>query len=277
MSAAPFMQLYVGDYLADTLDLTTEQHGAYLLLLMTMWRHGARLPNDPSKLARIARVSARRWHLVWPEIQHFFYVDGDDVRNKRLDREHQKAVSISEKRSASGAKGGAAKVLKSINSDVANASDLLKHSQISDIIKEKEEANASSKKRGSRLPPDWRLPKACGEWAVSEGLSGADTRIEGEKFKDYWTGLAGSKGVKLDWQATWRNWVRKAIADRQKPGFRSIQGDKPQWPEGSLRTQSPTRVQAFWGGHWENTNDYTADEAERHRLFVGRAPAYANA
>ena len=29
------------------------------------------------------------------------------------------------------------------------------------------------------------------------------------QFKDYWAGVAGSKGTKLDWFATWRNWVRK--------------------------------------------------------------------
>lgn len=86
MSQTPFMQLYVGDYLADTLDLTTEQHGAYLLLLMTMWRHDAKLPNDAAKLARIARVSPRRWHLVWAEIQHFFYVEGDQITCRHISR-----------------------------------------------------------------------------------------------------------------------------------------------------------------------------------------------
>ena len=86
MSANPFMQLYVGDYLADTLDLTTEQHGAYLLLLMTMWRHDAKLPNDPAKLARIARVSLRRWHLVWGEIQRLFEVEGDQITSGHIGR-----------------------------------------------------------------------------------------------------------------------------------------------------------------------------------------------
>jgi uncharacterized protein YdaU (DUF1376 family) len=27
-------------------------------------------------------------------------------------------------------------------------------------------------------------------------------------FRDYWVSVAGSKGVKLDWTATWRNWIR---------------------------------------------------------------------
>lgn len=67
MSSTPFMQFYVGDYLADTLDLTTEQHGAYLLILMTMWQHDAKLPNDPVKLARIARMTPaqEQWHGGW--------------------------------------------------------------------------------------------------------------------------------------------------------------------------------------------------------------------
>ena len=29
-----------------------------------------------------------------------------------------------------------------------------------------------------------------------------------ESFTDYWISVAGAKGVKLDWDATWRTWVR---------------------------------------------------------------------
>lgn len=38
------------------------------------------------------------------------------------------------------------------------------------------------------------------------------TRRIGETFRDYWRAKAGKEGVKLDWEATWRNWVR-----REKP------------------------------------------------------------
>lgn len=216
MTSTPFMQLYVGDYLADTLDLTTEQHGAYLLLLMTMWRHDAKLPNDPAKLSRIARVSARRWHMVWSQIEHFFYVEGESIRNNRLDREHQKASSISEKRRASGAAGGHAKALKDNNAPIANATDLPQHSQKSDTREEKEEPNGSSKKRGSRLTADWVLPKAWGEWAMAEGLSEVCVRREADSFRDWWISATGAKASKLDWQATWRGWVRRKVDDQKR-------------------------------------------------------------
>ena len=52
------MPLLVDKYLGDTQHLTTEQHGAYLLLLMTMWkRDGVPMVRDP----QITGLSPARW------------------------------------------------------------------------------------------------------------------------------------------------------------------------------------------------------------------------
>lgn len=121
------MQLYVADYLGDTRHLTTEQHGAYLLLLMTMWRSDGRLPNDARKLARITGCTASRWAKISDDVLAFFEVDGDDLTNKRLMFELKKASEKSIKRVEAGTKGGEAKSLKNHKADVANATVLPKH------------------------------------------------------------------------------------------------------------------------------------------------------
>ena len=82
------------------------------------------------------------------------------------------------------------------------------------VREEKKEAPTELPKktpqRGTRLPPDW---KPSGDFDA--GLHGAELLTELAKFHDYWTAKAGSGGVKLDWEATWRNWLRNA-ADRQR-------------------------------------------------------------
>lgn len=125
---APFMQLYVGDYLKDTRHLTAEQHGAYLLLLMSMWAHGGDLPNDPKKLARLACCTASRWAKIGADVLEFFEVDGDVITQARLRLELKKALEKSIKRAEAGMRGGSAKPLKSKAPTEANASGLLKHS-----------------------------------------------------------------------------------------------------------------------------------------------------
>jgi hypothetical protein len=55
-----------------------------------------------------------------------------------------------------------------------------------------------------------------GDWATQERPD-LDVRQVAEQFKDYWVAQAGQKGVKLDWDATWRNWVRNTKAVKPNP------------------------------------------------------------
>ena len=70
----------------------------------------------------------------------------------------------------------------------------------------------SSAARGSRLPKDWVLKKAWGAEALAlqPTWSPEHCRFEADKFRDYWISISGKTGVRLDWLATWRNWVRNA-------------------------------------------------------------------
>ena len=73
-------------------------------------------------------------------------------------------------------------------------------------------AKASKSSTATRLPDDWQLPQSWGQWAMAErqDLSADDVRREAQVFADYWHAKAGADARKLDWQATWRNWVRRA-------------------------------------------------------------------
>lgn len=124
----PYMPLYVADYLGDTQHLSAEQHGAYLLLLMALWRAGGRLPNDAVKLARIVRLSPSKWARIAGDVMAFFTVDGEEITQKRLAAEIEKASKKSQVRSEAGKAGAEAKALKNNKPASANASRLLKHS-----------------------------------------------------------------------------------------------------------------------------------------------------
>lgn len=52
-----FMPLYVGDFLADTLHLNTEQIGAFLLLLFHQWRKGHFAEDEIAQITRLAGSS----------------------------------------------------------------------------------------------------------------------------------------------------------------------------------------------------------------------------
>ncbi len=64
-------------------------------------------------------------------------------------------------------------------------------------------------KRGTRIPDGWS-PGAALRSQMAAECPGVDLDYETRKFTDYWAGVTGQRGTKKDWDATWRNWIRRA-------------------------------------------------------------------
>lgn len=68
--------------------------------------------------------------------------------------------------------------------------------------------------RATRISEDYIPDEKMRAWFAGEGLHHViDIKAEHARFVDYFLGCAGERGRKLDWPATWRNWMRRA-ADR---------------------------------------------------------------
>lgn len=63
-----------------------------------------------------------------------------------------------------------------------------------------------SHERATRLPEDWKPSDDLVGFARDHGLDPAEAAAE---FADFWRGVPGTKGKKLDWDATFRNRCRE--------------------------------------------------------------------
>ena len=121
MSAPPYMQFYVGDYLADTMRLTTMQHGAYLLLLCNLWRAGGELPYDDGLLSQLTKLRPAQWRDMKPTLMPFFRVENGMLSQGRLTAEFQRAAHSYETKKQNGAHGGKPKHRKTKEAGLAGA------------------------------------------------------------------------------------------------------------------------------------------------------------
>jgi uncharacterized protein YdaU (DUF1376 family) len=121
MSERPFMQLYVSDFVGDTLRLSTEAIGAYLLLLIALWNADGVIEDEEETLATVARLPLERWRTTWAKLRPFFEVSDGRVTHNRLTKEIERFASKSAARSEAGRRGGFAKSLKDKERGVAIA------------------------------------------------------------------------------------------------------------------------------------------------------------
>src|SRR5262245_35241629 len=101
----PWMPLFWGDFLANTMHLSAQEIGAYFFLIAHFWEHDGKILTTRSELRRVSRVRADHWPKVWARLSHFFHIDGDPmlgsptwVSHDRVLTELRHAAELSNKR-----------------------------------------------------------------------------------------------------------------------------------------------------------------------------------
>lgn len=89
----PWFPFYVGDYTRDTARLTTEAHGAYLLLMLDYWVNGAP-PDDNETLATITKLPLPIWKKRRSALVKFFKIKDGLWTHSRIEKERAKAEEV---------------------------------------------------------------------------------------------------------------------------------------------------------------------------------------
>lgn len=211
-NSIPYFRFYPADFMRGVRGLTAQEVGAYTMLLCVMYENDGPVEYSIDRLAaqcgmRVATFEKVVGRLI---VLRKITLENGMICNDRASMEIAKRENDLKNNSKAG-KASAEKRQQKQCMHSTTVKQSFNHTDTdTDIVKE--EAKASYKKtRGSRLSSDWFLPKDWGEWAVSEGCSVDMIRSEADKFRDYWVSKAGSSATKVDWQATWRNWIRAAM------------------------------------------------------------------
>jgi uncharacterized protein YdaU (DUF1376 family) len=261
LSSITHVRFYPSDWLAGTRGMTAAEMGVYITLIAMMYeRAGPVDGKDNAKLARLCGTSASALRGILDRLISDGKITETDgfLFNRRAELEIKNVLSKSgvarEKATARWEKtptkstqaacnGIAPAMLASSQYPVIETTEE-KPSVVSAGKPAARTAKADGKGRGSRLAPDWQPSPDDRKAALAEGMPEVQVDREANKFRDYWTGRAGANGVKLDWSATWRNWVRRACEDRGwTPDAQPMaRAGPPQPPAPNLPTDAELRA-----------------------------------
>jgi predicted transcriptional regulator len=100
-----------------------------------------------------------------------------------------------------------------VNQSVSN--ETLSATQTKKPAKQEKPKTTPKATKGTRIPDSFQITDELRKWAIAEGATAVQVERETAKFVDYWSAVPGARGVKLDWIATWRNWIRRNLEDHR--------------------------------------------------------------
>ena len=205
--AVHYYTFNIGDYRKDTVHLTRLEHSIYRDLIDWYYLDEKPIPVETQSVSRRLRlVSEEEAGALKNVLKDFFVLKDDGWHQARVDLEIEKYHAQCEKNRLNGAAGGRPPKDKN---PVGSQSQPSRNPNQEPITNNHsiDESPTKQRTKGSRLSTDFELPDSWTEFCQTERPDLNPKKVF-DSFKDYWVAKAGASGVKLDWQATWRNWVR---------------------------------------------------------------------
>jgi len=220
-----FYKRFIGDIQRKTGHLTVTEFGAYNRLLDHYYGTGQPLPPELAACYRIVcAMTSLEKKAVESVLAQFFDLTDVGYVQQRVEEMLADAQAKIKANQFNGQKGGRPSVKNGtqqkptglfLETQVEPKHNLSQsQSQITTSLRSVVgEAQPNKSGQGSRLPDDWQLPDEWQAWAEQERPD-LDARQIALQFADHWHAKPGSDARKADWQATWRNWVRRQHAPR---------------------------------------------------------------
>jgi uncharacterized protein YdaU (DUF1376 family) len=205
-----FYPFHIGDYISHTSHLTNEEDLAYRRLIDLYYQTEQPFTRNLTWLAK--RVKSTE-EVIATVLVEFFEETEEGWKNKRADEEIAKYKAMQE----GGRKGAAMRWGKGSDSPPTHPPMLTKNQE---PLTKNHSIEVAKAPKAKRLEKDLKLPK---DWEDFCKTTRADLKPQEvfDQFKDYWVSVGGQKGTKLDWTATWRNWVRnqrqQSVTTQDKP------------------------------------------------------------
>ena len=216
-----YYEHHLGDYAQATAHLSFVEDAAYSRCIRKYYADERPLPVNIHAVQRLVGARTREEReAVAVVLKEFFVLSEDGWHNKRCDEEiaryqdkRTKAKRSADARWSRGAahtEGSADAMRTHSEGNALQTPDTRHHSSTAVAVGKEVKKSA----RGTRLPSDLTLP-ADWESFCKETRPDLNPQATFEKFRDYFVAKAGAGGTKVDWLATWRNWVRN---ERSQPG-----------------------------------------------------------
>jgi uncharacterized protein YdaU (DUF1376 family) len=206
-----YYSFHVSDYIHDTSHLSPMEDLAFRRLLDLYYTSEKPIPNQTHTVARRIRLPKNE-HDVSTVLEEFFQFDfaTDSWTHKRCDETIAAYQAKAQRNREVGKLGGRPKA--NLNGNHDETQMVTKHNPNQEPITINQEPKVKTQ-RGSRLPVDFVLPE---DWIgfCQQYRKDLNPQEVFDGFKDFWISKAGAGGVKLDWTATWRNWVRNQSAPK---------------------------------------------------------------